>query len=121
MPKKEVTKNDKKEKKQNKHFFKDFKAELKRVIWPSPKQLVNNTIAVIVIVIITAIIVFILDFVFDRVNNFGINKLKKVIESHNEQTENTDTNQEAQDAVNNILNENSAEANSEAKNDTVNE
>ena len=49
MPKKEVSKNDKKEKKENKHFFKDFKAELKRVIWPTPKQLVNNTIAVIVI------------------------------------------------------------------------
>ena len=57
MPKKEVSKNDKKEKKENKHFFKDFKAELKRVIWPTPKQLVNNTIAVIVIVLITAAIV----------------------------------------------------------------
>ena len=42
MPKKEVSKNGKKEKKENKHFFKDFKAELKRVIWPTPKQLVNN-------------------------------------------------------------------------------
>ena len=30
MPKKEVSKNDKKEKKENKHFFKDFKAELKK-------------------------------------------------------------------------------------------
>ena len=54
MPKKEVSKNDKKEKKENKHFFKDFKAELKRVIWPTPKQLVNNTVAVIVIVLIPA-------------------------------------------------------------------
>ena len=50
--------NDKKEKKENKHFFKDFKAELKRVIWPTPKQLVNNTVAVITIVLITAVIVF---------------------------------------------------------------
>ena len=45
--------NDKKEKKENKHFFKDFKAELKRVIWPTPKQLVNNTVAVITIVLQT--------------------------------------------------------------------
>ena len=68
MPKKEVSKNDKKEKKENKHFFKDFKAELKRVIWPTPKQLVNNTIAVIVIVLITAAIVFVLDLVFEFAN-----------------------------------------------------
>ena len=56
MPKKEVSKNDKKEKKENKHFFKDFKAELKRVIWPTPKQLVNNTVAVIIIILIGNII-----------------------------------------------------------------
>ena len=30
-----------KSKKENKHFFKDFKAELKKVIWPTPKQLVK--------------------------------------------------------------------------------
>ena len=55
-----------KNKKEKKHFFKDFKAELKKVIWPTPKQLVNNTIAVITIVLITAVIVFVLDVVFER-------------------------------------------------------
>ena len=55
---------NKKESKDKKHFFKDFKAELKRVIWPTPKQLVNNTVAVITIVLITPIIVFALDLVF---------------------------------------------------------
>ena len=30
-----------KETKNKKHFFKDFKAELKKVIWPTPKQLIN--------------------------------------------------------------------------------
>ena len=38
---------NKKQSKETKHFFKDFKAELKRVIWPTPKQLLNNTVAVI--------------------------------------------------------------------------
>ena len=47
----------KKENKTNKHFLKDFKAELKKVIWPTPKQLVNNTSAVLAIVLITAVIV----------------------------------------------------------------
>ena len=115
MPKKEVSKNDKKEKKENKHFFKDFKAELKRVIWPTPKQLVNNTIAVIVIVLITAAIVFVLEL--EYANKQGVNRIKKFVESHSEQTENT--NQDAQNAVNNILNEESN--NSATKNNTVNE
>ena len=42
----------KKENKTKKHFLKDFKAELKKVIWPTPKQLVNNTSAVLAIVLI---------------------------------------------------------------------
>jgi len=40
-------KESKNENKVKKHFFKDFKAELKKVIWPTPKQLVNNTVAVV--------------------------------------------------------------------------
>ncbi len=126
MPK-DVNKNDKKEKKENKHFFKDFKAELKRVIWPTPKQLVNNTVAVITIVLITAIIVFVLDLVFELMNSYGIDKLRGMVESQNVQTENTTTNQEAQNAVDNILNEtNNTEnkvtaENSETENNTVNE
>ena len=119
MPK-DVTKKDKKEKKEKKHFFKDFKAELKRVIWPTPKQLVNNTVAVITIVLITAVIVFVLDVIFESLNNYGVNKLKAIVESHNEQTENTDTNQEAENAVNNILNEENAEASREATNTDAN-
>ena len=63
--------------KNKKHFWKDFKAELKKVIWPSPKQLSNKTFAVIVIVLITAAIVFVLDLVFDLLNEKGINKLKE--------------------------------------------
>ena len=62
--------------KNKKHFFKDFKAELKKVIWPTPKQIVNNTIAVITIVIIAAFIVFVLDFVFNIFNDKVINQFK---------------------------------------------
>lgn len=65
MAKKEVktNKDNKKESKSKnkKGFFKGFKAELKKVIWPSPKQLVNNTTAVIVIMTNYAAIVFVLD------------------------------------------------------------
>lgn len=76
---KEAKKN--KDVKNKKHFFKDFKAELKKVIWPTPKQVVNSTVAVITIVLITAAIVFVLDLVFDILNEQGINRLKANIKS----------------------------------------
>ena len=74
---------DAKNKKENKHFFKDFKAELRKVIWPTPKQLVNNTVAVVTIVLITAVIVFVLDVVFEKMNTLGINKIKEAVNSSN--------------------------------------
>ena len=79
----------KKDGKNKKHFMKDFRAELKRVIWPTPKQLFNNTVAVITVVLITAAIVFVLDFAFESLNTYGINKLKEVVEATNSETTNT--------------------------------
>ena len=73
-------KESKNENKVKKHFFKDFKAELKKVIWPTPNQLVNNTIAVVTIVLITAVIVFALDTVFDLGNKYGITKLQSIVD-----------------------------------------
>ena len=113
---------DKKEKKENKHFFKDFKAELKRVIWPTPKQLVNNTVAVITIVLITAVIVFALDFVFKTVDDYGINKLKEVVGTRNEEANTTTSNEEANNTTNNTANEagNNTTTNNETNNTTNN-
>ena len=92
---------DEKVKKEKKHFFKNFKAELKRVIWPTPKQLVNNTVAVITIVLITTIIVFALDLVFEKLNTQGVNKLKELVGNSVENTqvnntENLDANSEVE-------------------------
>jgi preprotein translocase subunit SecE len=104
---------DKKSNKENKRFFKDFKAELKKVIWPTPKQLANNTVAVITIVLITAVIVFVLDFTFEKINTYGINKLKTVVNS-NTSTENTDTTEESSE---DITIENADEEESESSED----
>ena len=71
-----------KDAKAKKHFFKDFKAELKKVIWPTPKQIVNNTIAVITIVLITAVIVFALDSLFNLFNEKGINRIKASVKNN---------------------------------------
>ena len=67
--------------KNKKPFFKDFKAELKKVTWPTPKQIFNNTMGVLTIVVIVIIIVFILDITFDSGNKYGINKLKGVVDN----------------------------------------
>lgn len=101
MPKEANKKQD--NKKQNKKSFgKDFKAELKRVIWPTPKQLFNNTVAVITVVLITAAIVFVLDFAFESMNKHGIEKLKEMVDNNNS---------EATNSV--VLNETSTEESSE--------
>ncbi len=94
MPKKEVKNNKKENSKNKKSFFKDFKAELKKVVWPTPKQLVNNTVAVITIVLITAAIVFVLDLTFETLNKHGVDKVKEAItqiEEDTNTTENTNT------------------------------
>ena len=98
MAKKEekAIKEKNKENKVKKHFFKDFKAELKKVIWPTPKQLVNNTIAVVTIVLITAVIVFALDAVFDLGNKYGITKLQSIVDEkfNSEEEQNNEKGQE---------------------------
>lgn len=74
-----MAKQEKNMKDNNRHFFKDFKAELKKVIWPTPKQVLNSTTAVIVIVLITAAIVFVLDLTFETLNTHGVDRLKNVV------------------------------------------
>ena len=98
--------NKEKDPKNKKHFFKDFKAELKKVIWPTPKQLINNTVAVVVITVIIAAIVFVLDLVFDLFNNYGVNKLKAKFRNNENSIIQIDANSVVE--VNNVI-ENSNE------------
>ena len=81
--------NKKQDSKNKKHFMKDFRAELKRVIWPTPKQLFNNTVAIITVVLITAAIVFVLDFAFESLNTYGVDRLKEMVENQNSVSTNT--------------------------------
>ena len=52
-------------------FCKDVKAEVKKVIWPSKKQLINNTTIVIVCILVIGIGIWILDYLF----SLGASKL----------------------------------------------
>ena len=95
--------NKKDTKKDNKKsFFKEFKAELKRVSWPTFKQLVNNTVAVLAIVILVAVIVFVLDVIFENVNNFGVERLKALVTSDSIELV-VDDEESANDAISTIV------------------
>ena len=50
-------------------WFRDFKSEGKKVVWPSGKQVVNNTIVVIIAVVVVCIFVYILDITFGFVRD----------------------------------------------------
>ncbi len=106
---------NKKVKKEKKNFFKNFKAELKKVIWPTPKQLANNTIAVITIVLITAVIVFVLDFAFEALNQYGINKLRDAVSSK-EDTNIVNTIDENANSTENTTSEGQTEGTAENEN-----
>ena len=47
-----------------KRFFKDIRGELKKVAWPTKKQVINNTTVVIVVVIISSIGISLVDYFF---------------------------------------------------------
>ncbi len=97
-------KTKKENSKNKKSFFKDFKAELKKVSWPTLKQLINNTIAVITIVIITAVIVFALDVVFETINKHGVDKIKEVVGTNNTVSNETVTDNNTQENTENDTN-----------------
>lgn len=42
-------------------YFKEVKAEIKKVVWPTPKQITNNTLVVIASIIIIGIVIWIVD------------------------------------------------------------
>ena len=67
----------KKEKKKGKlkAAWRGFKSEVKKIVWPSKKQVVKNTLVVIVVVVICAIVIGALDYAFAN----GISALTELI------------------------------------------
>lgn len=100
MAKKEINKETK-----TKNFGKELKSELKKVSWPTFKQLINNTTAVITIVLIVSAIVFVLDVCFESLNDFGIGKLKALVSSNAEQEVQNNVEDETTDVPENTDNQ----------------
>ena len=107
-----------KENRKQKHFWKDFKAELKKVIWPTRKQLTNNTIVVIAMVLVTTAIVLVLDLAFEALNTYGINKVKHKVQDSisanvDENEDNSENNKEEEEKNNEESNQESDSNNEE--------
>lgn len=83
---KDTNKKEKDVKKDQKsNFMKDLRVELKKVTWPTRKELISSTATVIFISILIAAIVFVLDFTFEKANTYGVDKLKSIVSSNVEE------------------------------------
>ena len=108
-----MAKKEKEVKEKKTSYFKAMKSELKKVTWPTPKELVNNTIAVISFVIIIALIVFILDTCFNEANK-GVTKLQeKVQSSFSTDTEAVEENSNSEDSGENTEGEEAKDSSTE--------
>ena len=92
------------EDKNKKHFCFYYRAELKKVKWPTAKELFNSTAAVLAIVFIVAAIVIILDLAFESLNRLEVNGIEKlqnsiVIEENSDNTVTSDENELVENAI----------------------
>ena len=52
-------------------WFRELKSEIHKIVWPTRKQTVNNSIVVIAAILVVGVFIWILDAIF----NFGIQAL----------------------------------------------
>ena len=50
-------------------FFRVVKAELKKVVWPTRKELINYTIVVFLVTIFIALLIYVFDAIFAQLIN----------------------------------------------------
>ena len=44
-------------------YFRELRSELKKVVWPTPKQVAKNTLVVIACVLVVGVFIWLFDFV----------------------------------------------------------
>ena len=44
-------------------YFRELRSELKKVVWPTPKQVLNNALIVVVCVLVVGVFIWLFDFV----------------------------------------------------------
>ena len=58
-------------------YFRELRSELKKVVWPAPKQVTKNTLIVLACVLIVGVFIW----VFDFVSGWGITSLIELVKS----------------------------------------
>ncbi len=53
-------------------FFKDFRSEAKKIVWPSKKQLVNNTVVVFIAMFLVGAAIWIIDALLGLLRNLSL-------------------------------------------------
>ena len=56
-------------------YFRELRSELKKVVWPTPKQVLKNTLIVLACVLVVGAFIW----AFDIVSNKGINALIQLV------------------------------------------
>lgn len=51
-------------------WYKELKSEAKKIVWPSRKQLINNTLIVLVVIVVSSIVIGLLDTMFVKLLEF---------------------------------------------------
>ena len=54
-------------------YFRELRSELKKVVWPTPKQVLKNTLIVIACVLVIGVFIWLFDFVA----RYGVDALIK--------------------------------------------
>ncbi len=57
-------------------YFRELRSELKKVVWPTPQQVLKNTLIVVVCVLVVGVFIWVFDFVA-RVGIDGLIDLAK--------------------------------------------
>ena len=73
-PAKSSAKNQKKQPNKVAKYFKDLKSEFKKVVWPTKKQVVNNTTVVLVTILLIGVFVGAFDTIGGWVLKMILNK-----------------------------------------------
>lgn len=50
-------------------FFKDMRSEAKKIVWPSKKQIINNTVVVLVVMALCSVVIWPLDWLLLQLFN----------------------------------------------------
>ena len=58
-----------------KRWFREMRSELKKVVWPTRKQLINNVIVALVVIICSGIVIW----AFDQVASLAVKALIRIV------------------------------------------